>query len=181
MTKRLLMSIALSALVMVPCALRAQSNNSISIVGGLAVPAGNLGDASNLGYSVALGLNLGGPKAPIGLRFEGGYNGFGLKNDNGDVRIMNVTANAVFNVGSQSDSPYVIGGLGYYNERVASGSGTLRLETSRNAVGINFGGGLRFPLSGLSTFFEARYHMMMNDQNGGTNTQFVPITFGIMF
>ncbi|MEP6619242.1 MAG: hypothetical protein ABJE47_08005 [bacterium] len=181
MTMRLLTLAALCAMTATPILAQGRTTNSVSIAGGIAAPTGNLGDATDLGYNVALGLNVGGPKVPIGLRFEGGYDGFGQKSGNGDVRLLNATANAVFNIGTQLNSPYLIGGLGFYNERVTAGNGSLRIESSRNAAGINVGGGLRFPLSGLSTFFEARYHLMFNDQNGGSNTQFIPITFGIMF
>ena len=116
---------------------------------------------------------------PIGARLEIGYNGLGYKGGGGDVRIITGTANAIFNFGMTKDAPYLIGGLGAYNR--SSGSGTLGYGTSTTALGLNGGAGLRFPLSGLSTFFEARYHMMLGNAADGTNYHFIPITFGIVF
>lgn len=157
----------------------AQTRTSLSIAGGLAAPVGNLGNAADIGYNVAAGLNFGAPIVPIGLRLEGAYNGFNFKNNsNGSDRIANATANLVFNLSRLPDSPYLIGGLGYYHEQFTDPAG---FDASRNAAGINGGAGLRFPLSGLSTFVEARYHLMFSSSEGGSTTQFIPITFGISF
>lgn len=155
------------------------AQTSVDIAGGAAVPFGTLGDISDIGYNVSAGLNFGGTLLPVGLRFEGSYNGLGRKGGAGDVRIINGTANAVFNVTTTRDAPYLIAGLGAYSRSISIGS--LGYGSSRTVLGINAGGGLRFPLSGLSTFFEARYHLMLGNAADATNYQFVPITFGIMF
>ena len=161
----------------------AQTRTSLSIAGGLSAPVGNLGNAADIGYNVAVGLNFGAPVAPIGLRLEGAYNGFNFKSsgngsNNGSDRIGNATANLVFNLSRLPDSPYLIGGLGYYHEQFTDRFGG---DASRNAAGVNGGAGLRFPLSGLSTFVEARYHLMFSSTQGAPTTQFIPITFGISF
>lgn len=174
-TRPILAIVGAAILAMVPTAVRAQS--SLTIVGGLTAPVGTLGDIADIGYYVAAGLNLGGTSIPVGTRFEGAYNGLSLKKSTGDVRIISGSANAIFNVGKTPDAPYLIAGLGAYNRNISSsGSGS-----SKTVLGINGGGGLRFPLSGLSTFFEARYHVMLGKGSDGTNYQFVPITFGILF
>ncbi|MEO6527157.1 MAG: hypothetical protein ABIP93_11070 [Gemmatimonadaceae bacterium] len=147
---------------------------ALSVSGGLAAPVSDLGDFADLGYNVAAGLNFGGTRVPIGLRFEGALNGFGVKDRDEEVRILNATANAIVNFSQKSDSPYLIGGLGLYNSKYAS-------FPSENALGVNIGGGLRFPLAGLSTFFEARYHAMLGNRDRDANLQFIPITFGIVF
>ncbi|MEO7455279.1 MAG: outer membrane beta-barrel protein [Gemmatimonadaceae bacterium] len=172
MIRRLLAVATLATLSLGPAAARAQT--AVSITGGLSAPVSTLGDATDLGYHVGAGLNFGTSNLPVGLRFEGGYDGFGIKGFSGDVRIISGTANAVFNIGTARDAPYLIGGLGAYNRKVTNGEG-------RTALGVNAGGGLRFPLSGLTTFFEARYHVMLGDDSSGLNYQFIPITFGIMF
>lgn len=151
--------------------LRAQA--ALSVSGGIAAPVSDLGDVADLGYNVAAGLNFGGTRVPIGLRFEGALNGFGLKRIDADVRILNATANAVVNFSQKSDSPYLIGGLGIYNTKFTD------FDESENGAGVNIGGGLRFPLGGLSTFFEARYHAILGERNKGM--QFIPITFGVVF
>jgi hypothetical protein len=176
MTLRILAIAVATALVAIPVTVHAQT--SLSVSGGVNAPVSDLGDIANLGYNVAAALNFGGTSLPLGLRFEGAYNGLALKDGGGDVRIIAVTANAVFNVGKTPDAPYLIAGLGAYNRRLnfdPFGS------DDKTVVGINGGGGLRFPLSGISTFVEARYHIMLGNSNDGTNYQFIPITFGIVF
>lgn len=177
MTRRTLVIAAAALLSAVPAASHAQVSFLIS--GGLNAPVGQLGDITDLGYNVTAGLNLGAPAVPVGVRLEASYNGLGYKGGGGDVRILTGTANAIFNLGAANDAPYVIAGLGAYNR--SSGSSTFGYGSGATVVGINGGAGLRFPLSGLSTFFEARYHVMLGNSAEGTNYQFIPITFGIAF
>ena len=177
MTSRILAIVVATALVAGPAAAHAQT--SFSVAGGVNAPVRDLGDIADLGYNVAAALNMGGTSLPVGLRFEGAYNGLSLKDGGGDVRIISVTANAVFNVGKTADAPYLIAGLGAYNRRL--NFDPFGTTDDKTVVGINGGGGLRFPLSGISTFVEARYHIMLGNSNDGSNYQFIPITFGIVF
>jgi hypothetical protein len=168
-----LMSALLPMTLLIPLA-NAIGQARLSVSGGIAAPVNDLGDVADLGYNVAAGLNFGGTRSPVGARIEGSLSGFGLKDFNEDVRILNATANAVVNLSQRADSPYLIGGLGLYNSKFGN-------DDSQNAVGVNLGGGLRFPLATLNTFFEARYHAMLGDRRDGTNLQYIPITFGIIF
>ena len=177
MTRFLRATVFAMSLAAAPALVRAQV--SFGVAGGLNAPVGRLGEIADLGYNAAAGVNIGGTTVPIGARLEIGYNGLGYKGGSGDVRIITGIANAIFNFGMTKDAPYLIGGLGAYNR--GSGSGTLGYGTSSTALGLNGGAGLRFPLSGLSTFFEARYHVMLGNAADGTNYQFIPITFGIVF
>ena len=152
---------------------------SLMVSGGLNAPVGRLGDLTDMGYVVTGGLNLGAPISPVGARIEGSYSGLGFKGGGGDVRLIFGTANALFNLGTTPDAPYLIAGVGAYNR--SSGSNTFGYGTGRTVAGVNGGAGLRFPLSGLTTFFEARYHLMLGNAADGTNYQFIPITFGISF
>lgn len=145
-----------------------------SVAGGIAAPMSDLGDEADLGYNLAAGLNLGGNLRPMGARLEGSLSSFGFKDFPEDVRVLNATANAIVNLGQQTDSPYLIGGLGLYNSKFGNAG-------SDNAVGVNLGGGLRFLIGGLNTFFEARYHAMLGEAEAGANLQYVPITVGVMF
>lgn len=165
---------ALAGLLVLSPLQPALSQAQLSVSGGVAAPVSDLSDIADIGYHVAAGLNFGGTRLPIGARFEGSLSGFNLKNFNEDVRILNATANAIVNLGQQSGSPYLIGGLGIYNSKFGGAD-------SDNAVGVNLGGGLRFPLGNLNTFFEARYHAVLGEPNDGANLQYVPITFGIVF
>jgi hypothetical protein len=155
------------------------AQTSLDVAAGPNAPVGRLGDVADLGYNISLGLNVGARVLPVGLRLEGAYNAFGLKGSNGDVRVLSGTGNAIFNVGPTRDAPYLIAGLGVYNR--SFGANSLFYRDNRTVVGINGGGGLRFPLTGINTFLEARYHVMLGNAPDGTNYQFIPITFGIVF
>jgi len=165
--------VAAGVLGLVPLA-NLQAQARFSVAGGIAAPMSDLGDVADLGYNVAAGINFAGSWLPIAARVEGSLSSFGLKDLPEDVRILNVTANAVVNLGQQRESPYLIGGLGLYNSKFGRAD-------SENAVGVNLGGGLRFVIGELNTFFEARYHAMLGEAGAGANLQFVPITVGVMF
>lgn len=51
-------------------------------------------------------------------------------------------------------------------------------ENTQTKFGLNGGAGLRFQLTGFSTFIEARWHTIFTE---GNNTQMVPISVGITF
>ena len=157
----------------------AQGQAAFLIAGGVNAPIGHLGDITDIGYNASVGLNLGGTAIPVGARLEVADNDLGYKGGGGDVRIISGTANAIFNLGITRDAPYLIAGVGAYNRN--SGSNALGYGTGQTVAGVNGGAGLRFPLSGLSTFVETRYHVMLGRDTDGTNYQFIPITFGISF
>jgi hypothetical protein len=182
MTRRLLAVLALGALVAAPAVLPAQGSTSILLSAGLSLPVSDLANTFNSGYNVNLGLNFGAPVVPVGARLEAGVSSFDRKSGSGNVRIASGTANAIFNLGPTSAAPYLIGGLGIYNRRFSDqtifGSTVTQDKTQ---AGINVGGGLRFPLTGISTFLEVRYHAMLGNAGDRTNYQYVPITFGVQF
>src|SRR4051812_31714378 len=135
MLRRLSAALLGSALILLPhAALSAQT--ALSVAGGLSAPVSDLGDFTDIGYNIGVGLNFGGTRLPIGARIEGGLNGFGLKDVDGNVRIVSGTANAIVNFSQKADSPYLIGGLGIYNTKVDD-------FDSDNSAGVNLGGGLR--------------------------------------
>ncbi|MDB4916094.1 MAG: hypothetical protein JWM95_3738 [Gemmatimonadetes bacterium] len=177
MARRLFAALLVGALSLTPVA--AQSQTSFTVAGGLTAPVSDLGDFADIGYHLAAGVNLGMPLMSYGFRLEGAYDGLSLKNGSGDVRIISGTANIVANVGATRDAPYVIVGIGAYNRNFSNNA--FGYGDGKTAVGINGGGGLRFPLGTISTYFEARYHVMLGNSTEGTNYQFIPITFGINF
>ena len=176
MIRRLLSFLLVGTLVAAPAAAFAQLSTGLSIAAGVAVPTGDGSDQVATGYNAALGLNVGAPLVPVGLRLEGAYNGFNLKDTpgaTGSSRIISGTANATFGLGL----PYLIGGLGWYQAHASVTSGTLTATSTKSAVGFNVGAGVRFPLGMMSTFVEARYHKA----GGDVDASYVPITFGIQF
>ena len=180
--KKLLGVIAVGLLAATPSIATAQLHTGVSLAGGLAAPSGALGNNYKSGYDLALGLNVGAPLVPFGLRLEGAYNTFDFKSPSvgttGNRNIVSGTANGTFGFGL----PYLIGGVGYYSTRTTTTSATTTINSDRqSAMGMNGGVGLRFPLGVISTFAEVRYHKMLGDAATGMDASYVPITFGINF
>ena len=175
----------------------------IGLLGGAAIPVGDLADEekgnASVGFALAgfVGFRIS-ETSPIKLRAEVGYNRFGseIPEDDeipvGDVdanwSITSVTGNAVFMVPTQGGArPYLIGGLGWYQAKFSAEAMGLELSIKESGIGFNGGAGIEFPLSGLTTFIEARFHTVKidaeDDEEGPTDARlsFVPITFGIRF
>lgn len=178
MNKPLFALLAAGVLAATPSAASAQISTGLSIAAGLSLPSGDLSEGVESGYNAAVGLNIGVPLLPVGLRIEGGYNAFEAKN-NVDVttNIVSGTVNGTFGLGL----PYVIGGLGYYRAQSKGTVAGVRVDGSESAAGINGGVGFTFPLGLLSTFAEIRYHKMLGDKDKGADAAYIPITFGIKF
>jgi opacity protein-like surface antigen len=173
------------------CSASVASAQSVSpirfgIAGGLSIPQGDDADFVGTGYNITGTLGFQAPMVPVGLRFDLGYNGFGEKDDSGiTANVISGTLNGIFNLSAApAMSPYLIGGVGMYRYKVEIDTPLGDGEDSATDIGLNGGIGLRFGLSGFSTFAEARYHYVMNkddDVEGDSNSSFIPITFGIMF
>jgi opacity protein-like surface antigen len=146
------------------------------IAGGAALPTSDLSDGANTGYNITGAIAFNPQMVPLGIRVDGAYNRFGLKQGvDGDFHFTSVTGNLVYKIPSAAVSPYLIGGAGWYN---AAANVTGVGSGSDNHFGWNVGGGLSMPLSGFDTFVEARYNQVQGD---GGSLKFIPITFGIMF
>ncbi len=166
-------------LTALPAALSAQSTRPISfgVSGGLSVPTGDLGDAVDAGYSVAGHVYFKpSGSSMLGFRGDVSFDRWAFKG-NSDVSTRNlaVVANALLDIGAGSSSaiaPYVLGGVGLFN-----GKSSVNNSESSSEVGVQAGGGLRFKLSGFSTFVEAKYVNVFSDPSTG----YIPITFGVRF
>ena len=174
---RLMSRVALSmaAILFVAPALRAQA--SFSVAAGAAVPVGSTADGVKVGYNATLGIGFKPPLAPIGLRIEGALNQMDAKAAaGGSSRIMAGIANLTLSgAGMPIPMGYLIGGVGMYNFSV---TGTPIKPASETKFGLNIGAGLNFPLTGFSTFLEARFHYISTE---GSSAKFIPITSGIKF
>ena len=168
------------ALVSLPFEARAQVSAAkpiqFGIAAGAALPTSELSDAANTGWNVSGTLGFNPAMIPLGVRIDGAYNRFGLKGGfDGDVHFTSVTGNLVYKLPAVSVSPYVIGGAGWYNGALSlTGVGS----DSDNHFGWNAGAGISMPLSGFSTFIEARYNQVQVEDG---SLKFIPVTFGIMF
>jgi opacity protein-like surface antigen len=162
---------------------QAQGYNPFQIgaSGGIAFPLSDLGNATNMGYNVAVAVGLKSQFSPIGVRAEAAYNQFGFQDNfvgnNGSINIPAFTGNLVLGLPIGMLSPYAIGGVGLYRPSADINGGTGDAE---NDFGFNVGGGIKIPLStSFETFVEARYHRV--NAKGGGNFSFVPVTVGVMF
>lgn len=152
----------------------ARAQLSFSVAAGAALPMGDNGDGLKMGYNATVGLGFKPMLMPVGLRVEGMFNSFEMDGvTDGSVRTMALVANAV--VSGPAMPVYLIGGLGMYNSKAKVGSASGEGESD---LGINIGGGFNLPLTGFSTFLEARYHHIMSDPG---SFGILPITFGIKF
>jgi hypothetical protein len=157
---------------------------SLGISGGAAIPAGDFGDLYTTGFNGTVSLMLRSVGSPVGLRLDGMYNKMSVKDDAtitvpgfgiADAAVITgANANLVYHLPGTGISPYLIGGGGIYNMKIDVDGGDD--PDSENKFGVNGGIGASFPLSGFSTFIEARYHHVFTDNKA---TQFIPVTFGI--
>ena len=173
MTRFLKVFACSAALFVAPLAV-SHAQAKFDIAAGLSLPTGDLSNAVQSGYNVGLGLEIQPPLAPVGFRAEGAWNQFGGKSGGPNWRILSGTANLVYSLmGTPLGGPYLIGGLGVYNNHV-----DLAGSSDETKVGFNAGGGFRFGLSGFSAFAEARYHYQ---KIGNGTASYIPITFGVTF
>ena len=173
-----LMSRAVLVLAATLIAVPAYAQMSFSVSAGAALPMGDMSDALEMGYNASVGLGIKPPIAPLGIRIEGMFNSWGYKSNTFGLdswRTIAGTANVTLSSPAMPMG-YLIGGLGMYNSAVSVSAGPE--PDASTDLGFNIGAGLNFPLTGFSTFLEARYHHVSMD---GGSMKFVPITFGLRF
>src|SRR5690606_20171687 len=88
------------------------------------------------------------------------------------------TVNAVLSIPSIGITPYVIGGIGMYNQKHSDVEDVGHDHESTTDLGFNGGAGIRIGLPGLSVFAEARIHHIPGDTE---SHRFAPITLGLRF
>ena len=165
----------------------AQGQLAFGLAAGATTPSGSLNDRQNLGYNGLATVQLGVPLFPLQLRADLQYNSFGGKSfsnafnqavNGADTRVIGGTLNGVFNLTPGPVKVYAIGGVGYYDTQ-------LKGTESTRKVGYNYGGGVKFGLTGASIFVEARMHQIkdatFNVSGGRTTAKFIPVTIGVMF
>lgn len=178
--------VALAALAFTATAASAQDMMTAArpvtfgISAGVAIPTGDFGKAVKTGYQVAGHLGFIPAMLPVGLRFDGtwGQNDSDMTNPKVTSKIWSVAGNAILQVpGMMMASPYLLGGLGYYN----LGSNVSGAK-SEGGIGFQAGVGTKFHLAGFATFAEAKWTtFQVGDGADKARINVIPITFGIMF
>jgi opacity protein-like surface antigen len=158
---------------------------------GATIPLGDFGDGADLGFHVGGLIDYKPQSTPVTLRGEIVYHRNGLKQGffsdipgaedvNGNVSMISVLGNGVIPFGDAESTarPYLIGGLGVYRLKFSGDVAGFDISSTSTKFGINLGGGFSFNLSGFETFIEARFHSVFTE---GSNTNFIPISFGFRF
>ena len=149
---------------------------TIGIAASASLPTSDFGDAAQTGWNVTGTVGFNPSLIPLGVRIDGAYNRYALKAPfDGHAAVTSVSGNLVYKLPSMTVSPYAIGGAGWCH---LEGSFTGLGSDSENDFCWNVGGGISMPLSGFSTFIEARYNQVQQD---GFTSKFIPITFGVTF
>ena len=130
------------------------------------------------GWNAGALLNFGFVNSPVGLRVDGSWNQFNFKNvtSSPHFRVLDATADAVFNFGTQSPAQfYVLGGVGVYNFKVTGNDNNFDFSSgSTTKFGLNGGVGVKFTAGPVAPFVEARYHYVFSGdylQNTGGNAR----------
>lgn len=179
--KKTTMALAAAAVAIFASTSSAQSGRPVTlgISAGAAIPAGDFADVANTGFNGTVSLGFQPYGSSIGLRVDGMYNRFSLRDEfdalDTDPTIIGANANLVFSLPGQGIRPYLIGGGGIYGLKNDRDNIDDSYETE---PGVNGGIGAAFPLSGFNTFIEARFHHIFSE---GSSVQFIPVTFGISF
>lgn len=169
-----------------PAMLSAQGTSdkplSVGVSGGLSLPMGDFGDGVDAGFDVAGHVYLK-PAAlkAFGLRGDVSFDKWNAKASSSvSMRSLGLVGNAVIDVSTSGMmKPYVLGGIGLFNSKSTYKLGATQGSSEGNTdLGIQVGGGLKFQLSGFSTFLEAKF---VNVFSEGSSTNWLPITFGIRF
>lgn len=160
----------------------AQAQVGFSIAGGPSFATGDFGDGLDMGYHVKVAAGFSLPMLPIGLEADGMWTRFNVSDvDDAHNQILNGSLNAVINLPTPGLTPYIIGGVGYYNTKAEIGN----LDFDSNDFGLNIGAGVRMGLVGLGgVFAEARLHNIFGgeDEEGESESiRFVPVSLGIRF
>jgi hypothetical protein len=137
---------------------------------GIAIPIARIADDHAAGYSLGALVEYAVPGQLYALRGELIYQRFPLKSGRTTGSAVNLTSLGATIVLKNSVSPsntFLTGGIAIYN---ATDIGTR--------PGVNGGGGIEIPLTGLSATGEARVHLMLAE---GRPVITVPLTVGIRF
>jgi len=158
---------------------------ALGFSGGASFPTGRLDDGASTGYALAGHLYVN-PTQFRAVRFRGdvSFDRWDVKGDapgvEGSARVLGFVANVLYEFQGSDDSrlrPYVIGGVGAFNQKVTESYGGLSANANETNVGVQAGGGFMMTLSGFSTFLEAKYLTAYSNDSWS----WIPVTVGVRF
>lgn len=159
-------------LFLLPAAVEAQPR--LMVGGGFTAPQGDLGDVADPGWHLGVGLNLGIPTLPVGLRADGRLHKMGAGDTAlRDTEYLTGAISLVFRLPGVGLEPYVLGGMGTY--RYSGGANSDPDVTRFSDTGYHAGFGIATGQLGLGLFAEIRYVYI--DTEAGSNAM-IPLTLG---
>ena len=181
---RVLQSVITVAVVSVACvATVAAQGVRFGLGGGLIAPLSDYKDIDKTGWHATLNANFAIPMSPVGIRVDGLYGqtshkDIGTTPVDGKTKLIGGLANVVYKIPVPAPmvKPYLLGGVGVYNQKVTIPSASF--DTSETKFAWDLGGGASFGAGPASFFVEIRY---VSIQESGGSTKFVPITAGVTF
>ncbi|HLA13451.1 MAG TPA: outer membrane beta-barrel protein [Gemmatimonadaceae bacterium] len=163
----------------------AQSLFRVGVSGGGTAPVRRFGELNAAGYNFGAHVLISSPFFPQDFKIDVSHNRMKLDGSDANTMVTSATLNLELNPGSALAriAPYVSAGLGgYYVKTALSGPApTFTQYENTTKFGLNAGAGLRFPLSALNAFLEARYHRVKSDRFVSGSVTYVPIVFGLTF
>ena len=153
---------------------------SFGVGGGVVVPTGTMADGVGTGWNGTALLRVQPAASPLGFQIDASYTRFGLDAGDESFRMLTATGNAVYAFPSASMArPYLIGGVGLYNEKVSVAG-----FDSQTKFGLNAGAGFDFGVGKAKLFAEGRFHAIMKgtaDASGEKTAYLIPLTLGVRF
>lgn len=161
-----------------------------AIDGSLGFVAPDFGNAS-LGFDL-MGAVEWHPKSTMPVAFRGeigwDYFGYGSPCDgcSASSNILRFDVDALYDIPvhwSSKLQPYLLGGLGIYHVSTSFSCANINnvycadVGGSDTNLGINLGGGLRYPFGPVSGFFELRWH----EAFAAGDAAFFPFQFGVRY
>ncbi len=158
---------------------------------GLAAPVGDFGTGLSAGADLMGAVEAWFPRtAPIGFRAEIGYSHFGASNSvNASANIVRFLVDALydFHLSGTAFEPYILGGLGIYHVSfsvdecaILAVPGCVSGDAS-TGLGINFGGGVRYPFGPVQGFAEVRYQLPFTAPGGLSDAPYFPLQLGVRY
>lgn len=178
MTRFVRSAFAVVAVALAFSASETQAQIGFSIAGGPTFATGDAGDNLDMGYHAVVSAAFSLPVLPVGLQADGMFTRFNRSDVEGHAQVLNGSINAVLSIPSVGITPYIIGGVGFYQTSEEVNDVDLGDSTD---VGVNAGAGVRLGLPGIGgVFAEARLHNIFGEGEGNS-FRFVPVSLGIRF
>ena len=178
-------ALALSSLAFLPVTASAQSSTNpvrFGATAGATLPVGDFGDVADVGFHLGALADFRFAGSPVGMRIDGQWHRNAISDFDANSDIIFGAASLTFEPTAPGSSvvPYALGGIGVYHVKLGGDAlaGVASSELTETKAGFNVGGGFKFKLSGFDTFVEARFHTVGTSDS---RTNFVPISFGIIF